>query len=221
VTLVVGVDGWREGWIALSLRHGGFERAVSAGSFAGILAAFPQAAAIGVDMPIGLPPPYPRAADAAARAFLAPHAARVFATHVREVYEAATHAEAARRARGSAGAAISLQSWRLRGKILELDRHADERVFEVHPEVSFRALTGRPLASKRTWDGQMARREALASAGIVLPADIGPAGLAPPDDVLDAAAAAWSAGRIARGEASTLPADPPRDARGRLVAIWF
>ena len=40
------------------------------------------------------------------------------------------------------------------------------------------------------------------------------------DDVLDAAAAAWSARRIAAGEAISLPAHPPVDTRGRPIAIW-
>jgi predicted RNase H-like nuclease len=66
----------------------------------------------------------------------------------------------------------------------------------------------------------MRRRRLLEQAGIVLPEDLGAASVVPPDDVLDAAVAAWSALRIARGEALTLPADPPIDRSGRKVAIW-
>jgi predicted RNase H-like nuclease len=58
--------------------------------------------------------------------------------------------------------------------------------------------------------------------GIVVPVDLGPAGrVAGVDDVLDAAVAAWSAQRIARGEARCLPDPPERDAEGRSVAIWY
>ncbi|HXZ84459.1 MAG TPA: DUF429 domain-containing protein, partial [Myxococcota bacterium] len=39
------------------------------------------------------------------------------------------------------------------------------------------------------------------------------------DDVLDAFAALWSAERIARGVALSLPADPPRDRFGIAMAI--
>jgi predicted RNase H-like nuclease len=39
------------------------------------------------------------------------------------------------------------------------------------------------------------------------------------DDILDAAAVAWSASRIASGQASSLP-DPPQTA-GVPIAIWF
>lgn len=54
----------------------------------------------------------------------------------------------------------------------------------------------------------------------LLPDDLGAAGRTPPDDVLDAAAAAWTAHRIAHGRAHSLPDPPEHDADGRPVAIW-
>jgi predicted RNase H-like nuclease len=87
--------------------------------------------------------------------------------------------------------------------------------------VSFRELAGAPLAyAKTTWNGLAARRTLLARAGIGLPDDLAAAGRAAPDDVLDAAAVAWSAHRIATGDARTLPDPPQRDDHGRAVAIW-
>jgi predicted RNase H-like nuclease len=65
----------------------------------------------------------------------------------------------------------------------------------------------------------MERRLLLADAGLELPDQL-VAGEAAVDDVLDAAVAAWSAGRKARGEAKPLPADPPID-DGRAIAIWY
>jgi len=41
------------------------------------------------------------------------------------------------------------------------------------------------------------------------------------DDVVDAAVVAWSATRIARGEAQSLPEPPEHDSDGRPVAIWY
>ena len=55
----------------------------------------------------------------------------------------------------------------------------------------------------------MTRRTLLARHGIQLPDHLGDAGEAGPDDVLDAAAAAWSAQRIATGHASRLPTQAP------------
>ena len=63
----------------------------------------------------------------------------------------------------------------------------------------------------------MTRRAALAGAGIVLPDDLGAGGNVPPDDVLDAAGAAWSAGRIASGSAESLPAHVDE----RIGPIWY
>jgi predicted RNase H-like nuclease len=65
----------------------------------------------------------------------------------------------------------------------------------------------------------MERRRLLATAGIELPDELS-AGQAAADDVLDAAIAAWSATRKARGEAVPLPPDPPME-NGRPVAIWY
>jgi hypothetical protein len=49
-------------------------------------------------------------------------------------------------------------------------------------------------ASKKSWAGACERRYALSVSGIELPAELGEAGVrAGFDDVLDAAAAAWSA----------------------------
>ena len=109
------------------------------------------------------------------------------------------------------GKGLSQQSYALRAKIFEVDDvvATDDRVFECHPEVSFAAMTGVPLDwSKKTWNGQILRRGLLADHGIGLPDDLGEAGRAPVDDLLDAAACAWSAERMRLGTARTLPADP-------------
>ena len=44
--------------------------------------------------------------------------------------------------------------------------------------------------------------------------------LVPPDDLLDAAAAAWTARRVLAGSARPLPDPPEVDSSGRPVAIW-
>jgi predicted RNase H-like nuclease len=97
----------------------------------------------------------------------------------------------------------------------------DDRVHEVHPEVSFCALTGSHLPwSKKSWNGLALRRRLLAEAGIHLPDEIPEIAGVAADDLLDAAVVAWSAARIASGEARTLP-DPPETSAGASVAIWY
>lgn len=88
--------------------------------------------------------------------------------------------------------------------------------------MSFRALAGAPIAhAKKAWNGQTERLRLLEDAGIAVPRNLDEAGGVPPDDVLDAAVAAWTATRIVRDKARTLPADPPTDPRGRPIAIWY
>lgn len=144
-------------------------------------------------------------------------------TPPRAVLEAPTYAEARARATELTGKSISAQSYALRHNVLEADGlRADPRVFEVHPELAFGAMAGRVLmAGKRSWNGASERRDLLASEGLVLPSDLGAGGAVPVDDVLDAAAAAWSARRIARGEAGRVPEAPELDEHRRPVAIWY
>lgn len=86
--------------------------------------------------------------------------------------------------------------------------------------MSFCELAGECLAwSKKSWNGLLLRRRLLADAGIHLPDLIADARGAVADDVVDAAAAAWSARRIAVGSERTFP-DPPQEVDGRKVAIW-
>ena len=98
---------------------------------------------------------------------------------------------------------------------------ADTLVCEVHPELSFAEMAGEVLAERKTtWAGAMRRRALLAAHGLTLPDDLGSAGReAKVDDVLDAAAVAWTARRIAGGRARTFP-DPPEILDGRTVAVW-
>jgi predicted RNase H-like nuclease len=154
--------------------------------------------------------------DAEARRAVGRRASSVFTTPPREVLLAATYEEANTIARELTGKGITKQSFALRHRILEVDRLAaqDERVIEVHPEVSFAMLAQRPLAhSKHTAEGLAERRKLLRHAGLELPA--APSGV-PAADLLDAAAAAWTAARYASGAALPLPVGHEE----RLGAIW-
>jgi predicted RNase H-like nuclease len=222
---VVGIDGCKAGWVGVVLREGIFSRAVVAANFRDLLTAVPAASVVAVDIPIGLPTTA-RRADIEARRVVGARSASVFPTPPRAVIEAATYEDANRRARALLGRGISQQTFALAKKILEVERcraDAGTRLYEVHPEVSFSALAGAPLrARKHSWTGQADRRALLVAAGVVLPADLGCAGLvAAADDVLDAAVAAWSAQRIATGRGRSLPDPPERDAGGRPMAIWY
>lgn len=210
--------------MAIVLECGRFGGASLSRTFGEVLACYPDAAKIGVDIPIGFPSEGVRAADVSAREFVGVRRNSVFFTPPLAVLQAPTYAEATERCLELARGGISRQCYGLRTKILQVDAliQSNDRVVEVHPEVSFRAMAGEQLAhSKKTWNGLMMRRKLLSERGIEIPANLELAGTAGPDDVLDAAAAAWSANRCARGEANALPESPDLDTRGRPIAIWY
>ena len=226
MTQVAGADGCPKGWIAIVLEEGRFARAEFASTFAELLTCLTDAEVIAVDIPIGVPDgPDLRAADVEARKLLGRRGSSVFTTPPRAVLEAPSYAEANKLSRERFGCGISAQSYALRRKIFEVDECAatDERIYEVHPEVCFTAMNGEPLAyPKKSWHGQQARLRLLANAGIIIPDDLGPVGSVPPDDIIDAAAAAWSAVRIASGAANRVgepvPFAQPNEQAGY---IWF
>jgi predicted RNase H-like nuclease len=202
---VAGVDGTKAGWVAIILEDGRFSSDRLIQQIASDFSELGGVTVIGIDVPIGFGP---READRAARAFLAGAASTVFSTPPRELLE---------RAFGP-GLGISAQAHALGPRILHVTQRAasDARIHEVHPEVSFRAMNdGRPLRDrKKSAGGALERMALLTRHGIEL-GTLEDAAAAPLDDVLDAAAAAWSAQRIATGTASSLP-DPPA-----ASAIWY
>lgn len=213
----LGVDGCPGGWVAVELCDGSFAQAVVRPSFADVLNAFPESVAVGVDIPIGLPEGGQRAADKAAREFVGVRRSSVFPTPTRQMLESPW----------KPGLGVTRQTHSLGTRILEVELALKEsamrdRIYEVHPEVSFAAMKGRPLTKPKTsWNGLQRRLSLLRATGIELPDNLPSVGVVPGDDLLDAAAAAWSAHRIARGKAATLPVKPPADSQGRPVAIWY
>jgi predicted RNase H-like nuclease len=208
---VVGIDAARGAWLAVVLDDGRFASTTFAGTIVEILTAHEDARAVAIDIPLGIIESYGCDADKAARRFIKPRGSCVFPTPPRPVLEAPDY-DAARSVSVERGwPKPTRQSYGMRHRIVEADRAAqlDDRLFEVHPEVSFCGLAGEPLDSKKTLDGLTQRSEALASAGIQLVGAVD-------DDLLDAAVAAWSADRYARGKALPLP----EGHTARLGAIW-
>ena len=225
--LVLGVDGCKTGWIAVALADGKDPEAHYLPTIGALEFLARRADAVAIDIPIGLPAAGPREADLLARRFLGARRSSVFLAPVREAIVAQTHALATQAALARTGTGISQQAYALGRKILEVERWLPSSpwpVYEVHPEVSFAVLLGAPArASKKTWAGMVERRDALQAAGVHLDrisADSVVATRASVDDMLDAAVAAWSAGRIARGAARSFPNPPELDASGNRVAIW-
>ena len=207
---VAGVDGTKGGWVAILLEDGTFVRDAVLRPVETDFSELGEVDVIAVDVPIGFGP---READRAARRFMKGAASVVFSAPGRAVLELPF----------GPGLGVSAQAHALGDRIRWVTELAarDGRLWEVHPEVSFRAMNdGGPLRHrKKSAGGALERMQLLRDHGIVL-RDLGAAATVPLDDVLDAAAAAWSATRIVHGTARSLP-DPPEPRDGRQIAIWY
>ncbi len=140
--------------------------------------------------------------------------------------DAATHAEATKRATADTGKGLSMQSFRLFPRILEVRSAVDPTqqpaISEVHPETSFAVLAGEPLAhAKKDLAGVVERLDLLEPHFPQIRTQL----LATPlagvavDDLLDAYAAAWTARRMATGDAMVLGDTDRIDARGFHLTV--
>ncbi len=189
---------------------------------------------VAIDIPIGLLDTYEaggRPCDRAARKILGKRASSVFPAPIRPVLAATDWSDACARSRASAahGKAISKQTFAILPKIIEVDELLRTRpelrdaVREVHPEACFCALTGAPMAHKKSsMLGREDRRDALR--GVFPALDTielsGKAQGLPTEDIMDATVACWSAHRLATGHGRSLSDVVPLDSTGLAMAIW-
>ena len=213
---VAGVDGCPGGWVAAVWSDAGVEWRALPLPFADLLDGLADCAVVAVDVPIGLPVTGYRRCDVDAKTALGAGRSSVFLVPPRAVLEAPDYVEACRTGRALHGKAISKQTWFIGGRIIDAtdtvaERDAAGRVVEAHPELSFQAMAGRPLRAKRSAPGLAERLLALAPHFGDVPALLAAAPpAANPDDALDALACAWTARRVAAGEATRL-GDPPME----------
>ena len=231
--LVAGVDAAKGGWVmAVTATTPGSPAAFSVWpSFADLWseARSQGLVAVGVDMPIGLPGKDLRRSDVEARELLGPRRSSLFWTPPLCVLDAADHAEANHRARTHTGRGLSIQAFHLLAKVREvravltpedLAPHAQPQAAEVHPETSFAVLAGQPMSVSKRQPGGQAERLAVLVPEFpnLVEVPTSPPG-ATTDDLLDAAAAAWTARRMAESTAMILGAEE-LDATGYPMAIW-
>lgn len=217
--LAAGADVWEGRWVIVVLDDGRFDSAFVAASIAEAVDHLPEARTIGVDMPIGLPAAGGRrTCDELARQFVGPRRSSVFWTPCAEVLETRSYAAARALAAANGWRGIAAQAYALKTQILAVQHVArrDDRLVEVHPEVSFAAANGTTLRwPKTSWNGMHERRGILRARGIELPPRLDHLGSAGSPDVLDAAIVAWSASRVARAVGEPMPPDPDAG-----PAIW-
>ncbi len=235
-TLVAGVDGSRAGWVYVVV-DAASERVQAcsvAPTFSELLLQTTSCVIVGIDVPIGLPDQVERggrSSDREARSLLRPTRPNsVFAVPPRSVLQARSFDEAneLHRQHSVAGIGMSRQAYGLLPKIAEVDDlmtpRIQQRVMQVHPELSFMELNGgSPLSlAKSGAGGLLARMRLLSNAGLTeglegLAGDLGRARL---DDLLDAVAAAWTAMRVHSESAVRIPLVEELDVRGLRMEMW-
>ncbi len=232
---IAGINGCKGGWFCV------FEdlpsRQLSSKIFGTIddLAKYAERIdVVAIDVPIGLTDRGPRACDVAARAMLGgKRASSVFPAPIRPALDAGTYEEACDRSFAAQGKKLPKQAWAIYPKIRQLDEllrarpELCERIFEVHPEVSFCAWNGMEsiVEPKAKPPGGAKRR------GLIDGHFGGPAfetirarykkSVVADDDIYDAFAALWTAERIMSRQSATLPEKPPTDSAGLPMRMVY
>ena len=225
MSVAAGVDGCKGGWVMVR-RY--VERGTADFMIFQRWRDLPTADMVAVDMPIGLPETGSRGCDTLARRKLGQRGASVFLGLRRPLLEFETYDQARLWAKED-GFGLSKQAWYLLPKIREVDETvtpaSQARIREAHPELAFLALQGSPLEHpKKTPEGQKTRMDLLRENGfgrISNWIDILNTGHAWADDLLDACALSLSAERMLKGKGERLPDDPPLDAKGLRMEIWY
>ena len=225
---VSGIDGCRGGWVSFRVDLASANTSVELIDLPLILRNKPDDIAIlAIDIPIGLLDG-PRACDKAARKLLGqPRGSSVFPVPCRPALGAQTYTEASSIKRRKTTRGLSRQAWGIAPKIKQVDdaitSESQRWAFEVHPEVCFWALNQpRPMAHKKKAKEGIEERIALLRRvfpEIEIHLTNRPA-LVGADDLLDAAAAAWTALRRHRNEAKCV-CTPELDDRGLATTIYY
>ena len=197
---------------------------------AGLQRLSPRPQVLLIDMPIGMPERGSRRCDQLARQRLGVRRSSIFPAPIRPVLQADSWEEACAIRERIEGKRMSQQSWNITAKVREVDALLQAEpalrgwLREGHPELSFSLLAGAPLpATKKTATGKTLRQKLVAAqfgadAYAAVREQFRRSQVAD-DDILDAFAALWSAERLLRSEAITLPIDPELDATGLTMEI--
>ena len=226
--VAVGVDGCKGGWIAaLCCRRPGDEYATSLKKFGDIVQlanwrdGFAGEPPVTIDVPIGIPEVVRyRRCDEEARDLLGPMRNAVFMPPGRYLLTASNYGEVRqlveeRRQEEASARGLSVQAFGILPKIREVDEFvrgradSQEWLFEVHPELCFRAWAGRDLPPKRSAAGTLERlvlvRDMFSDAESVIRGQRSRRSQdANITDVLDAYAALWAALRKTQSEHQSL-----------------
>jgi predicted RNase H-like nuclease len=207
---VAGLDGCRAGWVMVTAPLSARADATDVRVVTDIRDVIGEIdsgrlVAVTIDVPIGLPTDRARPVDGLARQRLGPRRNSVFSAPVRPVLVAETFEEACEISKAARGKGVSRQLFGILPKIRELDRlespQLQQKLVEMHPELSFTELAGAPMQFHKSKPAGRAERLHALEAVFPNVQSVSAARVrgTQPDDILDAYVGAWSARRFVIG----------------------
>ena len=233
--MFVGVDGCRAGWLAIGLETDDSWKVDIFPDVASLWDHHRGAFVILIDIPIGLKTDGrpERRCDPQARKLLGPRRSSVFPAPCRGAIYAQSYQEACDINQRLTGKRLSVENWNIIPKIREVDcllsddASARGCIREIHPELCFWGLAGRPMQhAKKRSEGLSERTQLLQS---IYPgtADIVAHALSTyrrkdvaRDDILDALAAAVT-GLMGKQNLASIPQEPEFDERGLRMEMVY
>lgn len=233
MAVIAGIDGCPSAWFAILLdtetKSTKFEIVNDLSDFYGEH----KPIVVAIDIPIGLTDSGPRKCDLEARKILKGRSSCVFPAPIRPALNGSDRTTAHSISVSVHGKGVPAQAFGIYPKILEVDTLMTETpklqnvLFEVHPELSFFAWNSDQVIQhpKKTILGASHRlalaQEAFGQDAFEKPRSMFRRSKVANDDILDAYAALWTAGRILKGEAKHCPAEEIRDSHGIRMTMWF
>ena len=233
--MFVGVDGCRAGWLAIGLEVGSNWQVNIFPNAASLWNHYRQASLILIDIPIGLKADgnAERRCDPQARRLLGPRRSSVFPAPCREAIYAGSYQEACDVNQRLTGKRLSVENWNIIPKIRDVDLllsediSARDHIREIHPELCFWGLAGRPMQYAKKRSEGLAERTQLLQSIYPQAADIIVHVLSTyrrkdvaKDDILDALVASVT-GLMGEQNLVSIPSEPEFDERGLRMEMVY
>ena len=233
--MFVGVDGCRAGWLAIALETEGGWHVNTFPDVSSLWEHHRQASLILIDIPIGLKTggKAERRCDPVVRKLLGPRRSSVFPAPCREAIYAGSYQEACDINQRLTGKRLSVENWNIIPKIREMDCLLSEDtsargcIREIHPELCFRGLAGRPMQHAKKRNEGLAERTQLLQSIYPQTTEIINHTLSTyrrkdvaRDDILDALSAAVT-GLVGGDNLVSIPQEPEFDERGLRMEMVY
>lgn len=233
--MFVGVDGCRAGWLAIGLETEGNWQVNIFPDVSSIWDHYCRASLILIDIPIGLKAEgrVERRCDPVVRKLLGPRRSSVFPAPCREAIYATSYQEACDVNQRLTGKRLSVENWNIIPKIREVDcllsddTSARGCIREIHPELCFWGLAGRPMQHAKKRSEGLSERTQLLQSIYPQATDIISHTLSTykrkdvaRDDILDALSAAVT-GLMGKQNLVSIPQEPEFDERGLRMEMVY